>query len=64
MTRYLNRRRFLKASAGVGGALLTCSMPLDRSANAAPVRIDAPIVDEVTIREITDNANDIFLKNS
>jgi len=64
MTDFLNRRRFLKASAGVGGALLTCSMPLDRSANAAPIRIDAPIVDEVTIREITDNANDIFLRNS
>jgi 7,8-dihydropterin-6-yl-methyl-4-(beta-D-ribofuranosyl)aminobenzene 5'-phosphate synthase len=64
MTGYFNRRRFLKASAGIGGALFTCSMPLDRSANAAPVSIEAPIVDEVTIREITDNANDIFLKNS
>jgi 7,8-dihydropterin-6-yl-methyl-4-(beta-D-ribofuranosyl)aminobenzene 5'-phosphate synthase len=60
---FLSRRGFLKTSAGIGGSLLTCSMPLNRSANAAPDKIEAPIVDEVTIREITDNANDIFLKN-
>jgi 7,8-dihydropterin-6-yl-methyl-4-(beta-D-ribofuranosyl)aminobenzene 5'-phosphate synthase len=59
----LSRRHFLKTSAGFGGSLLTCSMPLDRSANAAPVSIEAPIVDELTIREITDGSNDIFLKN-
>lgn len=58
----VNRRRFLKTSASIGGALLTCRMPLNRSANAAPPRIEAPVIDEVTIREITDNANDIFLK--
>jgi 7,8-dihydropterin-6-yl-methyl-4-(beta-D-ribofuranosyl)aminobenzene 5'-phosphate synthase len=37
-------------------------MPLDRSARAAPVRIDAPVVDELTIQEITDSAHDIFLR--
>src|SRR5277367_1393467 len=59
----LTRRRFVKATAGIGGSLMACSMPLNRAANAAPVWIEAPVVDEVTIREITDNANDIFLKN-
>lgn len=63
MHRFLTRRRFLEKSVGVSGSLFACSMPLNRSANAAPARIEAPIVDEVTIREITDNANDIFLKN-
>jgi 7,8-dihydropterin-6-yl-methyl-4-(beta-D-ribofuranosyl)aminobenzene 5'-phosphate synthase len=59
-----NRRCFLQNSAAVGGALLTCSMPLDRSANAAPVRIEAPIVDELVIQEITDSAHDIFLRGA
>jgi 7,8-dihydropterin-6-yl-methyl-4-(beta-D-ribofuranosyl)aminobenzene 5'-phosphate synthase len=45
-----------------GGSLLTCSVPLDRSAHAAPVRIDAPVIDELTVREITDNTHDIFLR--
>jgi 7,8-dihydropterin-6-yl-methyl-4-(beta-D-ribofuranosyl)aminobenzene 5'-phosphate synthase len=45
-----------------GGSLLTCSIPLDRSGGAAPVRIDAPVVDELIVREITDNQHDIFLQ--
>ncbi len=63
MHSFLSRRRFLETSAGFGGSIITCSMPLNRSANAAAARIEAPIVEEVTIHEITDNANDIFLKN-
>src|SRR3984885_15105303 len=58
----LDRRRFLQRSALVGGSLLTCSIPLDRSAHAAAVRIDAPVIDELTVREITDNTHDIFLR--
>ena len=62
MARSLDRRRFLTHCCSFGGSFLACSMPLDRSARAAPVRIDAPVVDELTIQEITDNAHDIFLR--
>jgi len=55
----LNRRRFLKTSAALGGALV--SSRFCRAARAAPVRIDAPVVDRVVIREITDNQHNIFL---
>ncbi len=62
MTISLGRRNFLQSSAVLGGSLLTCSVPLDRSVSAAPVRIDAPVIDQLTVREITDNAHDIFLR--
>ena len=62
MPRSLDRRRFLQHSCVLSGSLLTCSILLDRSANAAPVRIEAPVVDEVTIREVTDSAHDLFLR--
>jgi 7,8-dihydropterin-6-yl-methyl-4-(beta-D-ribofuranosyl)aminobenzene 5'-phosphate synthase len=54
----LDRRRFLSGSA----ALLTCSIPLNRSAEAAPVRIEAPVIDTLVIREITDNTQDVSLR--
>ncbi len=60
----LSRRRFLRGSASLGGSLLVCSVPLDRSANAAPVRIDAPVVDRVVVQEVTDGAHDIFLRGT
>jgi 7,8-dihydropterin-6-yl-methyl-4-(beta-D-ribofuranosyl)aminobenzene 5'-phosphate synthase len=60
----LARRRFLQGSAMLGGSLLTCSAPLDRSAGAAPVRINAPVIDQVTVREITDGTHDIFLRGA
>jgi 7,8-dihydropterin-6-yl-methyl-4-(beta-D-ribofuranosyl)aminobenzene 5'-phosphate synthase len=60
----LDRRSFLQRSAEVGGSLLTCSIPLDRSGHAAPVRIDAPVVDQIIVREITDNTHDIFLRGA
>src|ERR1700677_4147349 len=62
MKSLFNRRGFLSHSAALGGSMLTCSFALDRSATAAPERIDAPVVDEVTVREITDNTHDIFLR--
>jgi 7,8-dihydropterin-6-yl-methyl-4-(beta-D-ribofuranosyl)aminobenzene 5'-phosphate synthase len=60
----LDRRGFLRGSAVLGGSLLTCSIALDRSVGAAPVRVDAPVIDELTVREITDNTHDIFLKGT
>src|SRR5438067_1426773 len=60
----LGRRNFLQHSAAFGGSLLACSIPVDRSAHAAPVRIDTPVVDQIIVREITDNAHDIFLRGA
>src|SRR5215510_12668762 len=57
MTR-LDRRRFLQASAAIGGALVG-----SRAGRAgAAARIDVPVVDRVVVREITDNQHNIFLK--
>jgi 7,8-dihydropterin-6-yl-methyl-4-(beta-D-ribofuranosyl)aminobenzene 5'-phosphate synthase len=56
----LNRRRFLKTTAALGGALV--SSQLGRTARASSARIDAPVVDRIIIREITDNQHNIFLK--
>ena len=60
----VNRRQFLQGSIALGGTLLTCSVPADRSAEATPVRIDPPIVDRVVMQEITDGAHDIFLRGT
>src|SRR4051794_40977399 len=60
----LGRRRFLQGSAVAGGALLTCSIPIDRLALAASPRIEVPVVDQVIVREITDNTHDIFLRGA
>ena len=53
----IDRRRLLSGAT----ALLTCSIPLDRSSQAAPVRIEAPVIDTLVVREITDNAHDVSL---
>jgi 7,8-dihydropterin-6-yl-methyl-4-(beta-D-ribofuranosyl)aminobenzene 5'-phosphate synthase len=55
----LDRRRFLQTSAALGGALAASG--IGRTARAAPQRIDAPVVDRVVVREITDNSHNIFL---
>jgi len=58
----LNRRDFLHQSTIIGGSLLTANISIYGSARAAGVRIEPPIVDELTVREITDNSHDIFLR--
>src|ERR1700683_3653891 len=60
----IDRRRFLQRSAVLGGSLLIGGISPHRSAIAAPARIDVPVIDELTIREITDSTHDIFLKGA
>ena len=55
----LNRRRFLQSSAAAGSLLAS---GIGRSAMAAPEHIDAPVLDRVVVREITDNQHNIFLR--
>jgi 7,8-dihydropterin-6-yl-methyl-4-(beta-D-ribofuranosyl)aminobenzene 5'-phosphate synthase len=64
MPRPLDRRRFLQRSALLGGSLLTGGNLVDEIAYALPERVDALAIDELTVREVTDNAHDIFLKGS
>jgi 7,8-dihydropterin-6-yl-methyl-4-(beta-D-ribofuranosyl)aminobenzene 5'-phosphate synthase len=64
MPHSLDRRCFLQRSALLGSSLLTGSTLIDGVAHATSERIDAPTIDELTVREVTDNAHDIFLKGS
>jgi 7,8-dihydropterin-6-yl-methyl-4-(beta-D-ribofuranosyl)aminobenzene 5'-phosphate synthase len=60
----LDRRHFLHGSVALGGSLLSGSVVLDHAAHAAIVRIDAPQVERIVVREVTDGAHDIFLRGS
>jgi 7,8-dihydropterin-6-yl-methyl-4-(beta-D-ribofuranosyl)aminobenzene 5'-phosphate synthase len=55
----LDRRCFLHGSAALGGALVAAG--IGRAARAAPARIEAPVVDRVVVREITDNQHNVAL---
>jgi hypothetical protein len=56
----------LRSSAALGSLLGSAALGSllvpGRSGRAAPARIDAPVVDRVVVREITDNQHNIFLK--
>lgn len=56
----LKRRGFLQGSMAVGGSLWASGV--GGVAEAAPEHIDAPVVDKIVVREITDNQHNIFLK--
>jgi 7,8-dihydropterin-6-yl-methyl-4-(beta-D-ribofuranosyl)aminobenzene 5'-phosphate synthase len=58
--RTLDRRRFLQSSAVLGGSLLASG--IGRTANTKPLPDGVPVVDQVVVREITDNQHNIFLK--
>jgi 7,8-dihydropterin-6-yl-methyl-4-(beta-D-ribofuranosyl)aminobenzene 5'-phosphate synthase len=60
----LGRRRFLQRSAVAGGSLLSAAIPLGRHAHATNARLAVPVIDELTVREITDGSHDIFLHNT
>ena len=62
MSLSFDRRHFLQGSVALGGTLLASGVPLHRAAEAAPVRIEAPVVDRVVVQEITDGAHDVFLR--
>lgn len=60
MKRVIDRRRFLQRAAVAGGSLLT-GITWRPPAGATTLPIEVPTIDELTVREITDNSHDIFL---
>ncbi len=55
-----DRRQFLQTTAALGGSLAVSGMGAAAIAN--PLLADVPVVDQVIIREITDNQHNIFLR--
>lgn len=56
----LDRRQFLQTTAALGGSLAAAGV--GAKAIAKPLLPDVPTVDQVVVREITDNQHNIFLK--
>ncbi len=62
MTGTLNRRGFLHAAAATG-SFLACYGVAD-PAQAAEIRIAAPVIDKLTIQVLLDGAHDIFISGT
>jgi 7,8-dihydropterin-6-yl-methyl-4-(beta-D-ribofuranosyl)aminobenzene 5'-phosphate synthase len=63
MTNQINRRSFLGSAAATGSFLARYGVA-DRTANAAPVRITPPVVDQLTIQVLLDAAHDVFVSGA
>ena len=59
----LGRRGFLR-SASATGSLLVCQTVLGPAARSAPLHIDPPIVDSLTIQVVLDTNHDIFISGA
>jgi len=59
----LGRRRFLQATA-LAAPTLTCTGFVRDARGAETPRIDAPVVDSLTIQVVTDGAHDIFISGA
>ena len=60
MTRDLDRRDFLKASAALAGAAAANAFSCVEIASAAPIEV--PVIDRLTIRVLVDSSFDQFLR--
>lgn len=56
----IDRRQFLQTTAALGGSLAASG--IGAKAIAKPLLPEVPVIDQVVIREITDNQHNIFLK--
>lgn len=60
----LNRRRFLQASALAVPSALACTRVVRDARGAETPRIDAPVVDGLSIQVVTDGNHDIFISGT
>jgi 7,8-dihydropterin-6-yl-methyl-4-(beta-D-ribofuranosyl)aminobenzene 5'-phosphate synthase len=64
MVATLNRRRFLQASALAAPTALGCTRVVRDAQGAEVPRIEAPVVDSLSIQVVTDGNHDIFISGA